>query len=280
MSNSGASRLLVSIHARAVQIHHSAREIRSKTKRIYDRMLRESRYLDSNNFEIIHTEDLGRLYSLYDSEFFSGMLTSLIRDVHQTELRFRLSHRMTAAAGKTIRTRRIVPGPRGPVARTDYEIAVSTLLLFQTFSDPGQTAIVCGIECRDRLDALLRIFEHEAIHLLEMLLWGDSSCDAPNYQTLASRIFGHQGVRHELITPHARAASEFTLRVGDHVRFEFEGKILRGILNRITRRASVLVPSPKGEVYSNGGCYLKYYVPLEALTREDAGDPAVHSSAD
>jgi hypothetical protein len=55
--------------------------------------------------------------------------------------------------------------------------------------------------------------------------------------------------------------------VGDLVRFNHEGRSYRGVVNRITRRASVLVPSPEGIAYSDGRKYLRFYVPLESLEK-------------
>ena len=268
-AKAGSPGTLSVIHGRIAQLQNSPTEVDAKSRRIYETVLRESRRMDGGNFRVIETDDLIRIYRLYDAEYFEGACETLIRDVHRTALTFRLSPRMTSAGGKTTRTKRFEPTPTGRITTIDYEIAISTLLLFQTFLDPSQPALVCGLTCRDRLDALLRIFEHELIHLLEMLVWGESSCSASNFQSLAYRIFGHQGVVHELITPQVRAAKEFTLKVGDHVRFEHEGKTYRGILNRITRRASVLVPGVGGIVYSDGHSYLKYYVPLESLVKDE-----------
>ena len=60
---------------------------------------------------------------------------------------------------------------------------------------------VGGLECRDRLEALQRIFEHELLHLAEFLAWGRSSCRADNFHRLSRRIFAHEGAFHDLITP-------------------------------------------------------------------------------
>ena len=51
--------------------------------------------------------------------------------------------------------------------------------------------------------------------------------------------------------------------------FSFEGERLTGIVNRITRRATVLVPHPQGVRYSDGGHYRKYYIPLGQLEKLD-----------
>ena len=47
--------------------------------------------------------------------------------------------------------------------------------------------------------------------------------------------------------------------------FNFEGRQLTGRVNRITKRATVLVMDPDGEPYSDGSRYRTYYVPLACL---------------
>ncbi len=152
--------------------------------------------------------------------------------------------------------------------RVDYEIAVSTTLLFSTFQDVEREVIVGGLVCRDRLEALQRIFEHELLHLAEFLGWGRSSCSAENFHFLSRRIFAHEGVSHDLVTPREQAAVAFDVRVGDLVRFDLEGHTYHGRVNRITRRATVLVESARGELFSDGRRYLTYYVPLPLLSKD------------
>jgi hypothetical protein len=150
---------------------------------------------------------------------------------------------------------------------TRYEIAISTALLFQTFQDVPRPVRVNGLECRDRLEALQRIFEHELLHLIEMLVWGRSSCAGTNFKALAWNYFAHTETRHDLVTQRERARALFEVRVGDTVAFEFEGVRHVGLVNRITRRATVLVESSDGEAYSNGKRYKKFYIPLPMLKK-------------
>ena len=49
------------------------------------------------------------------------------------------------------------------------------------------------------------------------------------------------------------------------VRFRFEGVERTGIVNRISKRATVLVEDPEGQRYSNGKHYIKFYVPVQLL---------------
>ena len=65
-----------------------------------------------------------------------------------------------------------------------------------------------------------------------------------------------------------RFAIAFDVRVGDRVSFELEGSTYNGRVNRITRRATVLIESPRGEPFSDGRRYLTFYVPLPLLRKQ------------
>ena len=227
---------------------------------IGNRVLTSSKAMETRNFQKIAKQDLEIMAEAYDQQFFQGLCLPLARSYG---LSFRLSSRMTRAGGKTTRT--IFRGTRARPSRTHYEIALSTSLLFQSFRKPGDTIRVCGHECQDRLTAMQRIVEHEMIHLCEMLAWIQSDCSAGRFQTIARNMFGHTEHRHELITQQERAAKEFNIRAGSRVAFPFEGTVLQGVVNRITRRATILVEDLRGVRYSNGRRYLKYYVPIHQL---------------
>ena len=53
-----------------------------------------------------------------------------------------------------------------------------------------------------------------------------------------------------------------------HVSFELDGRHPFGRVNRITRRATVLVEDPRGMLFDDGKRYLTFYVPLPLLTKE------------
>jgi hypothetical protein len=223
-------------------------------------VLISSKAMEARNFQRIAKQDLERMAEAYDKHFFQGLCLPLARSYGMS---FRLSSRMTRAGGKTTRT--VFRGTRTKPSRTHYEIALSTSLLFQSFRKPGDSIRVCGHECMDRLSAMQRIVEHEMIHLGEMLAWLQSDCSASRFQTIARNMFGHTEHRHELITQQERAAKEFNIRAGARVAFPYEGTVLQGIVNRITRRATILVEDLRGVRYSNGKRYLKYYVPIHQL---------------
>lgn len=235
----------------------SASEVTERTSQIYRAMLARSEWMERGNFHTIHPDDLERMFDEYDRIFFDE---GCRRALGPCRISFRLSKRMTKAAGKTSRYT-----PRQPGLLPYYEIAVSTTLLFQAFREGDRPITVTGLPCRDRLQALQRLFEHEMLHLVEMLVWKQSSCSAPRFQTIASNMFGHTAHTHALITHQERAWTERGIRAGSRVRFRFEGVEHVGVVNRITKRATVLVEHSQGQLYSDGKRYQKFYIPLSML---------------
>lgn len=231
-------------------------------RQVYETVLGNSTYLgDKPNFTRIGTNDLARMFDLYDRIFLGGEVRRALL-AQNSKLEFALSRRLTRSGGQTKRTR---PSRSQAFSPAQYEIAVSVPVLFATFGDVDRPIRACGRLCYDRLEALQRIMEHELLHLAEMLGWDRSNCSANRFRNLATNIFGHTESHHQMITPQERAMVQFGVKPGSRVSFDWEGKQLYGIVNSIRRRATVLVPSAQGIAYSDGRRYDKFYVPVERL---------------
>ena len=228
--------------------------IQQRLRQIYDHVLTHSSYLQKGDFATIHPRDLECLFSAYDDAFFGGLCR---RALNGRSLNFRLSSRMTRTGGTTARLKT----RNGEVL---YEISIGVSMLFDGFGDADRRVSVCGLECESRLQALQRIFEHEMVHLIEQLCWENSNCRAQRFQSIAARFFSHRAHTHNLVTRRERAAQS-GIRVGSCVTFTFEGQQLIGRVNRITKRATVLVKDPAGQTFSDGLRYKVYYVPTAAL---------------
>jgi len=227
-------------------------QIKKKTRKIYRRILAESENLDSGNFKSIAIRDVSRLFELYDQYFFDRFF----QDHYRKKVFFRLSERMTRSGGRIAYAKQ---------AGT-YTISLSTTLIYQTFHDVTREVSVNGIVCHDRLEATMRVLEHEIIHLLEWVRFGSSSCSKSRFQELSHSIFGHTDVTHQLVTQTERARKKFNLRVGDKVSFEYDGKPHHGFISRITQRATVMAHDPNGDYKDpQGNRYSKYYIPLPSL---------------
>lgn len=253
---------------------HDEREVDVRRARVADGLLRRSRHVRTADFRAISADDLATLFALYDEHFFDGGLDRLVRQRANNALTFRLARQARRAGGSTIRATRPHPrlGPAVPVH--SYQITLSSSLLFMSFNDASRPIVVCGHPCTTRLDATLRIFEHELIHLNELLFTGRSSCKRTPFHEAARRVFAHTGWTHGLVLPEERALLDHGVRPGDRVRFSYQGVRLVGRINRIHRRATVLVEHPDGELFSDGRRYARFYVPLASLEKADDATPA------
>ena len=235
-------------------------EIDALRRQIRERTLAEAPNIREPQFLHISARDLRFVFDSYDGLFF-GSLIAL--ELAGRELKFRISTRSTRRGGalRIWKTRETADGEHRP---EHYELSVSATLLFESFDDDGRPITIVGRECADRLDALQRIVEHETIHLVEQLRYRETSCAGPRFQSMARRLFEHTQHQHGLVTPRERAAQR-GLEPGRRVAFDFQGERLEGILSRVTRRATVLVPHPNGRMMSDGNAYQQFYVPLERL---------------
>ena len=236
-------------------------QISSMIAQVHAEVMSQSEYIDVPNFTIIHPNDLELLFAAYDNKFFSGQIRNTLGKI---PLRFRLSKRMTSSGGKTACYSNRSSG------EIRYEIAVSTAILFGCFDGEDHRPVTAsGIVCRDRLDALQRVMEHELVHLIEMQLWDTSSCSQPRFHSITRRFFGHTQNKHQLITPKERAIVRFGIVPGMAVRFRIDGIEHQGVVNRINKRATVLVEDRRGEPYSNEKRYAKFYVPVQLLEKAE-----------
>ena len=228
--------------------------IQQRVRRIQQDLLAHSHYLREPDFTAIHPGDLEFLFDAYDKHFLNGLCRQALAG---RSLSFRLAPRMTRAGGKTVRfTTR--------TGEVRYEIATASSILFDGFGEMDRSVSVCGLECENRLEALQRVFEHELVHLTEQLCWQSSNCAAPRFQNIATSIFLHRAHTHDLITRRERALVS-GIRIGSPVTFMFEGRRLTGRVNRITKRATVLVEDPDGMTFSDGLRYRTYYVSIACL---------------
>ena len=228
---------------------------------IYEFALRNSANFTSPQFQKISNADLGMLFQITDEEIFDGLLGRLCERASCQPLSFRLSTRMTACGGMTTMQRENRQG-----ALPEFEIAIATSPLFDTFKIDS-AAKVGGVVCHDRLQALQRIMEHEMLHLAELLLFSDSNCSGSQFKNYARRHFGHTESNHRLLTPRDVARKKLGISPGDEVIFKLGGRSVKGVVNRITKRATVLVADSKGTKYSDGKRYSKFYVPLNLLRK-------------
>lgn len=231
---------------------------------IHELVLNNSRDMDRPNFTAFNAMDLERMVLEYDNRFLRGACQAALMG---RPLSFRIAPRLTNAGGLT--KWRSVRNRQTGERLESFEISVSSHLLFQTFRGEVRDIKVVGLTCTTRLEAMQRIVEHELIHLAEKLAWDDSSCKQQRFQSIAHRLFGHVEHTHQLVTTAEVARTELGIQPGSHVKFEMDGYWLQGVVNKLTKRATVLVRDSNGRMYSDGHRYTRFYVPLNMLHKVD-----------
>jgi hypothetical protein len=219
---------------------------------IHAAVLGASSTLDGPDFSSMALADMRLLYQLYDQRFFDGALhRRLGRDIG-----FHLNKRLRSSGGRTVFDKR----------QGFYVIELAPDLIIQSFGGVARDIEVCGRMCSDRLQAAMRIFEHELCHLAEFVERGTSSCSRRPFQAMAEGLFGHGDHRHRLVTAPELVRDRLGIQAGDRVRFARQGTWVVGRVGRITKRATVYVPDPTGEYVDTAGRrFEKFYVPVDAL---------------
>jgi hypothetical protein len=229
----------------------SERTIRDQRAEILGQVLRAFPVLEVSPPPGIPLRALNFLLAAYDAAFFGGFLAR-----NAGQLRITGSTRLVRAAGKCIVTKPPRESPR-------IEVRMGVDFLLRLGEGPFE---VNGQRVATGLEAFLSVLEHELCHAADFLLYGGRLLHGPAFRGLATGLFGHTRCIHALPTRASEAAAR-GCGVGHWVRFEYQGRTLRGVVSRVGKTATVMVPSSKGAwTGADGRRYGKYAVPPAALT--------------
>ncbi|HOA35246.1 MAG TPA: hypothetical protein PKV91_04020 [Bacillota bacterium] len=241
-------------------LHYPPPQIIAKREEVRRELLQKSPHLSGGRITRIFQSDLKLLFDLYDRIFFHNYF----RDHFTGRLLLSFSTRMTKNAGMTVYPRNLKNlSPK----EERYELRISAVIFF-SYDKLERDKVVNGVKTRDSLEALQLVFEHELCHLIELHCFKESSCRQERFQSLALNLFGHTESCHQLPLIPEIATAKYGLSIGDRVSFQVEGKTFDGIICRITKRATVMVPDAGGLYRDRAGKrYSKYYVPLALLKK-------------
>ncbi len=243
-----------------IKIKYNETTIKEKRAAVAERLLKESPNINSGVISCISFLDLQILYLSYDEIFFDNWF----KKNFEGYMLYELSRRMTVSAG-------ITKCPKNISQLNPERVKIRICIGIDFFFRYNQLAAindVCGIRTSSALEALQIVFEHELIHALEFLLYYKSNCSQERFRVAAGNLFGHTHSHHLLPTNHKIASEIHGIRLGDMVQFEFDGKPLIGVVNKIGKRATVMVKNPNGNYTNNNDeKHLKYYVPLSLLIK-------------
>lgn len=240
---------------------YNDKTIEKKRKYITKEFIKLSKNIKSSTIKQISIMDLSILFELYDQVFLGNRL----RDEFQGSFKFSLSNRMTRSAAHT-RCPKNISQIKPEDVVIEFRFGVD---FFFQYEGSNRSKYVCGIETNHALEALQLVFEHEICHGIEFIYFHQSSCKGNRFKTIANNLFGHTSSFHQLPTNKDLAKEKLGLQIGDQVSFLFENQILSGVINGITKRATIMVKDKMG-IYTDqqGDRYAKYYVPLSKIIND------------
>jgi predicted SprT family Zn-dependent metalloprotease len=242
-------------------VKNSPQEAARKREEVRRALIAQSKNIDSGVINRMADSDLRLLFELYDAVFleryfamnFAGSIT------------FSLSARMSKSAGKTIYPKNLKSLKPD---QEKYELRMGIVLFFK-YDQLSRDKKVNGLRTGDSLEAFQLVFEHELCHLIELHFYRESNCKRERFKTIARNLFGHTESYHQLPTSGEIAEEKYNLRVGDRVVFTCETGKVEGVIQRINKRATVMVPDKKGDYRDQQGQrYAKWYVPLPLLKKK------------
>ncbi len=206
-------------------------------------------YLQNNNPEFNQYPDIKSisfLFDLYDKHYFD----SALRGYYQ--IRFDFSFRLTRAAAIT----------KFYHNKKDILMSFSYPLIFHKFMQNDKQYEVNGILCDNPRSALMRVMEHEIVHIMEIAAEGKSSCGKLQFKKLCYHLFRHTDTKHKLCLEPANTQNQkMKYQIGEQVKFTHKDKDYVGELVKITKRATVLVRNSQDKLTG------KFYVPLNLLNK-------------
>lgn len=239
---------------------YSNYETITKRNQVRETFCQRSQNIKSGDIKVISVLDLSLLFRLYDEVFLGGYF----ENTYKGTMDFSLSKRMTRSAGTTRFPKNIT---ELPPEQYRVEIKISVDFLFNYYKADREKQ-VSGIITNDPLDALMLVLEHELCHVIEVLYFGKTNCKGVRFKEIVNNIFGHTDVYHKLPTSAEIRHLEYGFKPGDNVSFECEGKGIKGIINRINKRATVMVEDKNGAyIDMQGKRCEKYLVPLNMLKK-------------
>ena len=246
-----------------INIKYDLKTIDENRSILKDSLISKSENIKSENFKKISERDLHILFELYDEIF----LKDWFKQNFKGKIKFILSKQLTRAAGNT-RTKKNIAQIRNEDIEFEVKISLNHL---SNFDKIERTKYVGGIEANSILESLMLVFEHEICHVIEFLVLMKSSCRKKPYKDLIFNIFGQTETTHKLVSVNEVNAHEYGLKLGDKVRFIYNGKFVNGFIQRINKRATVMSPDMHGNYMDKSGKrYKKFYVSLESLTKSNS----------
>lgn len=185
------------------------------------------------NFETI-PNILNKLFHLYDQEFFNNRITKIIEEKN-IKLDFCYNEKMTKTGGRCSKH------------KDEYKISISQQIILNTFKNGEKCHISNGLECSNRLECLMNIFEHELIHFIIQITHGHIKAD-PIYKShgklfkqLVYTYFGHTETKHSLLHNLEKVGKKEDFKLDDIVTYKNKnGEMCTGKIIKLNPKRAII----------------------------------------
>jgi hypothetical protein len=163
----------------------------------------------------LETKMMKKIYDYYDTHFFDGLLERQIKSRGHGGINFEVSNKATSIGG-SVRLRKEEP----------IRLMLARSVIEDVTKDKVDALKVNGLPIINRVDAIMRVMEHELVHVA--LLTSENKAHilehhGPLFKAMVKGLFGHTGTKHELsINKHfigKKKVPRDKLRVGKFVAF-------------------------------------------------------------
>ena len=153
-----------------------SKDIKEKSGKIYD-SFKEFK----DNVSTMTTEDLNKMFKMYDKIFFDNELNDYLNEKEYV-LKFKTNGEPTFTTESICSSQ-----------------SCAYVITFPLEKFKKKSAIVAGKFCKDQLECLQRTMEHEIVHLIIFLFCRDENISDQHgrlYMNMVSGLFGHKDYRH------------------------------------------------------------------------------------
>ena len=192
------------------------------------------------NFTQLSVKNLHYLYQLYDFEFFNNKLNHHLLLTNGLLL-FDISDRMTKTAGKCKSIKEL---HSSGISTSTYSIKISTAIILDTFVSKNSPLACNGLLCKDRIDCLMIVFEHELMHFV---IRSNINISEPSaiysshgklFKQLVYAYFNHTGVTHGLLDI---IVDKGQFKIGDSVKFTLSKQgLITGTIKKLNPKRAVI----------------------------------------
>lgn len=211
--------------------------LENKKKIVYNTLLDE--VFGTENFETINTKQIQQTFNVFDKIYFNNYIT---RNIGNGVMIFEASDKLSKSAGQCVYIKNN--------KQCKYILTISSKVLMNLFSNEEKSFSAGGIECKNRLECFILVFEHELIHLIIYFacfeLGEGKEKHTKTFKKMLYNIFGHTTYKHQfLLGDLERLKTRLnylrnTIELGTIVTFKTKKGILRGHVIRINIKTYIV----------------------------------------